>query len=136
MIKGKYKRNIIKEMLNEICCGIKYFIKMNLYNFGVLLEMMNPYILCIVIYMNYQKRGCLAFGGELFIPIVIYILSKIIKRLANKFNAGYDIPIPRKRFTHDVGNGEVTVDNEDLQEMLLFMYDYEEYLKRTGRKEK
>ena len=109
---------------------------MNLYNFGVLLEMMNPYILCIVIYMNYQKRGCLAFGGELFIPIVIYILSKIIKRLANKFNAGYDIPLPRKRFTHDVGNGEVTVDNEDLQEMLLFMYDYEEYLKRTGRKEK
>ena len=136
MIKGKHKRNIIKEMSNEICCGIKYFIKMNLYNFGVLLEMMNPYILCIVIYMNYQKRGCLVFGGELFIPIVIYTLSKIIKRLANKFNAGYDIPIPRKRFTHDVGNGEVTVDNEDLQEMLLFMYDYEEYLKRTGRKEK
>ena len=133
---GKHKRNIIKEMSNEICCGIKYFIKMNLYNFGVLLEMMNPYILCIVIYMNYQKRGCLVFGGELFIPIVIYTLSKIIKRLANKFNAGYDIPIPRKRFTHDVGNGEVTVDNEDLQEMLLFMYDYEEYLKRTGRKEK
>ena len=68
----------------------------------------------------------------LILPILINLVSYYFKLYANKIGKGETPPVPAKRFTSDDGDGEVSVEHSRLQEMLLFVNDYEKWLERKG----
>ena len=52
--------------------------------------------------------------------------------IAEILNVGKEIPIPYKRFTNDDEVDGVTVNKSDLNDMILFMNDYENWIERSG----
>lgn len=81
---------------------------------------------------TYISRGYFAIGGELFIPIVVFLISWFLKSFADKIGKGEAPPVPSERFTTEDGDGEVSCEYSRLQEMLLFVNDYEKWLERKG----
>lgn len=43
-----------------------------------------------------------------------------------------DFPVPSKRFTTEYRDGEVTVENSRLQEMIIYVCDVEDWLESSG----
>lgn len=43
-----------------------------------------------------------------------------------------DFPIPAKRFTSESRDGEVTIENSRLQEMIIYVCDVEDWLESSG----
>ena len=119
---------IIIETLNNI----RYFITSNLRNFVWLVNFLLPYAMYLIGQYVCLDRGKLAFGGELFIPLLICIISYFIKSYANKIGKGTDIPVPSKRFTSEDEWGEVSINQDRVQELILYMGDLEDWLERKG----
>lgn len=122
----------IKEILLEIYYGVKFIVESNLYNLGVLIEISMPYIMWYVGIKEFQRRGYFAIGGELFIPLFLLLLSSILKKIANRKGKGYRLPIARKRFTIEGEDGEVSVAETDIQEIILYLNDVENYIEKRG----
>lgn len=80
----------------------------------------------------YKVRGYFAVGGELLLPIVVFLISWFLRSFADKIGKGEAPPIPRERFTTEDSEGEVSCEYSRLQEMLLFVNDYEKWLERKG----
>ena len=72
----------------------------------------------------------LSVGGEIFIPLIFCILIFFIKSYANKIGKGTTIPIPNKRFTEEDDDGEVSIENRRIQELILYTADLEDWLER------
>ena len=70
--------------------------------------------------------------NTLITMFVIMVVIRLIKRLANKYNVGDSIPVPRERFTSEDEDGEVTIENNRLQELILYINDIENWLSRKG----
>jgi hypothetical protein len=68
----------------------------------------------------------------LIIPLLVNLLAYFLKSFANKIGKGETPPIPYERFTSDDGDGEISVEHSRLQELILFVNDYEEWLERKG----
>lgn len=113
---------IIKEMLYE---G-RYFLVSNMMMIVRAVDVAIPFI-GVWVFLRY---GVVAFVS---ICLALKFLVHVIKRIAVLSNHSNDIPIMNKRFTQDVGNGEVTIKNSELEEVIMYLYDIEEYLSRTGR---
>lgn len=123
---------ITLEIFLDVIQAIVYFIINNLRNIAWLIDLLVPYVMYFVAYRAYDARGEFAIGGELFIPVVMCIVTYFIRSLANKIGKGYSIPVPRERFTEVDDDGEVSVRHDRLQEMLLYMADLEDWLERKG----
>ncbi|MEG0153614.1 MAG: hypothetical protein RR744_10675 [Cellulosilyticaceae bacterium] len=123
---------ILKEVTNEFGAEAKYFIKTNLMAFVVLLEILNPFITLLVGLAMYDERGTFTIGGELFIPIVIIVITKYLRGIARRKGVDNSLPIPIKRLT-EVNDGVVSIPRDKESEMLLLLGEYEDYLERTGR---
>ena len=67
----------------------------------------------------------------LIIPICFYLLSYILKLISDASGKGDITPVPSELFTTEI-DGEVSVDRDRLSELLIFVNDYEKYLKRKG----
>ena len=76
----------------------------------------------------YSLRGEYEIGGELFLPILLFVIVTFIKMFANKIGKGIDVPVPRKRFTQIFDNGEVTVEKDRVEEMVVYLSDLEDWL--------
>jgi hypothetical protein len=63
----------------------------------------------------------------------MYLISSILRRIGNKTNNGNELPIPRKRYTEEQEDGEVYIKKEDLQEVILYLNEVENYLVRKGK---
>jgi len=111
---------------------VGYFVVKNLYFMSIVLKIATPYLFLLIVCDLYNSRGYFGFGGEYAFPIVMYILIYIMQRIANKNNAGNGIPTYPKRFTEETSDGGVSVNQDDIQEMLLYMADVENYLERNG----
>lgn len=120
--------NVVKEMINSI----EYIISCCIYPLSVIMIIILPYLMILVTMALYKERGYFTVGGELFIPIAFFIVSYFLKSVANKIGKGETPPIPRERFTIEDGEGEVSCEYSRLQEMLLFVNDYEKWLERKG----
>lgn len=107
------------------------FIKNNLRIVVWLGTLILPYVMYYLGQKLVIERGTVAYGGEIFIPIVLYLLMYYIQSFANKIGKGTSIPIPKKRFTEE-DEDEVTVEHSRLQEMLLYLDDLENWLERKG----
>lgn len=114
----------------ELATGLLYAIKINLRHLAVLVEIAAPYVMYVLGQDVALTRGYFGVGGELFIPIVFVVVAYYINGLANKCNTGRQIPIPSKRFTIVDDEGEVSIENKRLQELLLYVADLEDWMER------
>jgi hypothetical protein len=118
---------LIKDFYNGFCA----MVKSSLRTYAKLLNGFLPYIMYLIGQYVFKERGRLTLGGELFIPIIIFILIWFINSYANKIGKGSTVPVPQKRFT-EISDDEVTVEHERVQEMILYVADVEDYLERKG----
>lgn len=120
------------EIISDAIYGFLYFIENQLLNFSRLLYFMLPYLMLFIGEYVYRFREVYAIGSEVFIPIFIMITAYFIRTYANKIGKGTEVPTPEKRFTEISDDGEVSVDRERLNELLLYVADVEDYLERKG----
>ena len=122
---------IIAEITSEIFNNIAYFIKNNLVTFANVLNFISPYVMYFVGQYVIGK-GEFVIGYEILIPLVLFILAYYSKSTANKIGKGVVIPKPDKRFTEVDDDGEVSIENNRIQELILYMADLEDWMERKG----
>ena len=119
-------------IIHDIVQAIHYFITNNLRNFAQILNFILPYIMYVIGQKVCLERGKIAFGGEIFIPIIFCVITYYIRSYANKIGKGTTIPVPEKRFTEVDDDGEVSIRNNRIQELILYLADLEDWLERKG----
>ena len=120
------------EIISDVVCAIAYFIVSNLRNFAWLLNLLLPYLMYFIGQFVRNERGRLQLGSELFIPILVCVVIYYIKSYANKIGKGSTVPVPEKRFTEIDSFGEVSVRNDRIQELLLYLADLEDWMERRN----
>lgn len=123
---------ITREIISDVIYGFLYFIENQLLNFSRLLYFMLPYLMLFIGEYVYRFRGGYAIGSEVFIPVFILIIAWLLRSYANKIGKGTEVPTPEKRFTEISDEGEVLVERERLNELLIYMADLEDYLEHKG----
>lgn len=108
-----------------------YWLTHNAMLLVTLVDMLVP-LIALLIYMYIE--GPL----DLLVSLVVCFLIQIGVSVSRHFymwqNERQNVPIPSKRFTKDEGNGEVTIEYARLQELILFTYEYENWLEEQGMK--
>lgn len=123
---------ITVEVFADVLHEVFWFLGGALYPMAVLLEIVLPYAMLFLGVSCYEMRGKFAVGGEIFIPVFALFVIDFIKRCANKIGRGNDVPIPEKRFTEVDEYGEVSIDSDRLQELILYMGNLEDWIDRKG----
>lgn len=123
---------ITLEIITDVVRAIDYFITSNLRNFAWILNFILPYLMYIIGQNVCKTRGYFSVGGELFIPIVFCVITYYLRSYANKIGKGTTIPVPEKRFTEVDDYGEVSVENNRIQELILYLADLEDWFERKG----
>ena len=121
-----------RSSISELYHQFKYFISINIKYLIKLIDISIPYIYAYISILLYRERNSLIIGYEVLIPIITYIILSVLNNFLNKINKGYDIPLPRERFTTLNDNGNISVDNSSINDIILYLYDLEEYLKSKG----
>lgn len=116
----------------DVVQAIHYFVTNNLRNFARILSFILPYVMYVIGQNVCAERGKIAFGGELFIPILFCVITYYIRSYANKIGKGTTIPVPEKRFTEVDDDDEVSIRNSRIQELILYMADLEDWFERKG----
>lgn len=122
--------SMIKDITMDVWYEVVYFVQMNMRYAAALAEIALPYGMYVLGQSVALSRGSIEVGGEIFIPILCTVVIHYVKEFANKSGKGNTIPIPAKRFTEVDDDGEVSVDNKRLQELLLYVADLEDYMTR------
>lgn len=86
-----------------------------------------PYVMFYLGRMSSER-----FAVFMIIPPIILVIWYYLKEVSNRINHGGTFPIPEKRFTKVDEDGEVSVERNRLQEMILYMGDLEDWLHRKG----
>lgn len=123
---------VIVEVVLDFFIMILCFIRDNLRRAAWMLSMLLPYGMYFIGQLVANHRGEVGVGGELFFPVVVWIIIYVLRSIANKYNKGYTIPIPDKRFTEVDEDGEVSIPNSRIQELILYLADLEDWLERKG----
>lgn len=123
--------SIMFAIVVELFCMILDVVGRNLRNLALLLQVGLPYLMWYLGAYLYEERGEFAVGGELFVPLVVFLAIYFIGSFANHIGKGERIPVPEKRFT-EVDDGEVSIPVSRQDEMLFYLADLEDYLERKG----
>lgn len=123
--------SIMFAIVVELFCMILDVIGRNLRNLALILQIGLPYLMWYLGAYLYEERGEFAVGGELFVPLVVFLVIYFIGSFANHIGKGERIPVPEKRFT-EVDDGEVSIPVSRQDEMLFYLADLEDYLERKG----
>ena len=123
---------ILVEITIEALVSIAYFIKSNLRNLATILSIALPYVMYFIGQYVAADRNEITVGGEILVPILFMVLIFYIKSTANKLRKGTNIPLPDKRFTKVDDDGEVSIENNRIQELILYLADLEDWLERKG----
>ncbi len=121
-------KSVIREMFNTFI----YVLSTGIFPMSKILVLILPYLMLLVGLMWYKDSGLSMRIFFLVIPLLVNLLAYFLKSFANKIGKGETPPVPYKRFTSDDGDGEISVDHSRLQELILFVNDYEEWLERKG----
>lgn len=125
----KYLCKIIVEITIDAYNSFVYFIKSNLITFANILYLTAPYIMYFI--GRYMANN--EVGFEFFIPLAFIVVIYYLRSTANKIGKGMTVPVPDNRFTQvDEDSGEVSVENNRIQELLLYMADLEDWMERKG----
>lgn len=124
--------NIILEGFQRAFNATAYFIKHNLKKLskGVLVAL--PFIM----YYLGARYGLSKDGIAMWIiiPSLVFGLSAMINWIAKNYENKVDLPVPTKRFTRVDEDGEVTIETKRLQELIVWLSEYEDWLERKGIK--
>lgn len=120
------------EILIEALNGFSYIVKSNLRNLAWLLSLLTPFIMYFIGQYIALDRGYFGVGGEILVPILILFIIYFLRSMANKYRKGTAIPVPEERFTEVDDDGEVSIRNDRLQELILYLADLEDWLERRG----
>lgn len=123
---------IIYEITFDIMSGIGRFIKNNLRMFANILNLLMPYTMYFVGHYVCETFGYMELGEELLIPLGFMLVIYYLRSSANKLGKGITIPVPNERFTQVDEDGEVSMENRRIQELLLYTADLEDWLERRG----
>lgn len=123
---------IVGEIVSEAIAGVLLFIGNNLRNIANILNIVCPYVMYLLGQYAFGSRGEFNVGAELFIPLVFAVVIYLTRQFANKIGKGTTIPVPQKRFTSVDEDGEVSVNQNRLQELILYTADVEDWLERRG----
>lgn len=99
------------------------------------LPMLVLYFIPYVIIASALFTGCSAivsmnmFWLTLLAQSVCFITSKYLK-YSKVEDTGF--PVPSKRFTSESGDGEVSIEKNRLQEMILYVSEVEDWLESSG----
>lgn len=118
--------NILLDVTKNAFCNIWYFIENNLLNFARILNFALPFAMYFVGKYTGSILLCI------WVPIAFFIMIYYLKSTANMIGKGITIPIPDKRFTEVDDDGEVSIENNRLQELLLYTADLEDWIERKG----
>ena len=108
------------------------FCAKNLFNFARILNAILPYLMYFIGMWAMKERGRYTIDVELIIPILFIIVIYYLKTCANKIGKGITVPVPTKRFTEVDDDGQVSIEHDRLQELLLYVADLEDWLERKG----
>lgn len=126
------KRNIFIEVIFDAFYAFADFVKNNLLMFSNALNLIVPYMTYFIgQYVAFERKE-IAVGGEIFVPLIFLIIIYYMKCIANKLGKGTTVPIPDRRFTHVDEDGEVSIENKRIQELILYLADLEDWLERKG----
>lgn len=121
------------DIILEVYYEILDIIGSNLRNVALILRTALPYLMWYIGADLYEQRGRFAVGGEIFIPLVVFVVSYYIRQYANRLGKGERIPVPEKRFTEQgEEDGEYTVETKRIEEMIIYMSKLEDWLQRKG----
>lgn len=90
---------------------------------------LSPLLLVIV---QRLIKGSLGTLLGILVCILVQIGMCILRHYFAWIRERYDVPIPDKRFTEEKEDGEVTIEYARLQELILFMDEYENWLEENG----
>lgn len=121
------------DILVEAYFTIIDIIGSNLRNVSIILRTGLPYYMWFLGAQLYEQRGRFAIGGEVFIPLIVFIITYYTRQFANRIGKGERIPVPERRFTMEgEEDGEYTIETSRTEEMILYMADLEDWLQRKG----
>lgn len=123
---------IVVDITHDVLANIAYFIKNHLTSIANLVTLISPYIMFFIGQNTAIKAGKVHVNIMIIIPILFAIISFYLKSIANKIGKGVDVPLPDRRFTQVDDDGEVSIENSRLQELLLYTADLEDWLERKG----
>lgn len=123
-------------IIRALASAIAYYAKKVLCNFNMVITWMTYWMMIFVYYVGSGCPGeisynfvanCLVFTGMF---AIIRIVAFCLKQVSPTVDG---IPVPNERFTVvDEDNDMVSIDNDRLQEMLLYVADLEDTLERKG----
>lgn len=126
------RRNVAKKVLLQSWRDLEEILKSIIVKAPYILEIMLPYIMLFIGQDVYEQRGEKLIGGEVFVPIIVWIVSYYSHSLARTLGKGKNVPVPMKRFTEVDEDGQVSVEQKRLQELLLYVADVEDWLEKKG----
>lgn len=124
--------HMIKDITMEVLYTIKYTAISSSYNVATLMLVVLPYAMYVMGQWAALERGYIGFGGEIFVPVVVGVLAYYMKEIGNRCNKGKSIPVPNVRFTSVDPDGEVSIEQSRLNELILYTADLEDWFTKRG----
>lgn len=122
-----------KRFIKRLLKIATYTAKSSLKVIPTLLVLSAPYLGMYTVYAAYNSRGYFSVGSEVLIPVLPLLVARFFAAMAEEFRIGNDIPVPRKRFTTRYKDGTVNIDKADVQEMIVYQADLEDWMEKKGR---
>lgn len=120
---------VIGELFYEVC----YYTKKVVSALPLLIVVATPYLMFMAGEIVGDEQGTGVISSWVFTPIVLYILAYLIDKVVRKaHNKTTSCPIPAKRFTEENEDGEINIDTNRLQELIVYMADLENWFERKG----
>lgn len=116
--------NLLGVIAIEMLQDLARIVKNSIPKMSLVFKMVLPFVM----YYYGMYEGKLSYW--LFLPIVFWFVTNVLDRISDKTGKGKEIPIPSKRFTKEDEDGEVSIEQSRLQEMILYVNDVEDYLQR------
>lgn len=112
--------------------SFKSFCERNLVLFGDMVLVVLPFISLIIGEGLYKQRDSFELGSEVLVLFIVVCFAFFLKSLAHVIGTDKkDMPVPSRRFTN-VNGDEVSISNDRVQELLLYMADLEDWFDREG----
>lgn len=121
---------ILALITRDILSEVSYWFTINLRYMANIISIITPYIMYLLGQELAIQRGKFAVGGELFLPLVIALVVYYLRQIANRSNKGSAIPRPERRFTEVDDDGEVSIETDRTEELILYMADLEDWFER------
>lgn len=118
---------IIVDVMLDSVRSIMWYVKSSMYVISRLVNAFIPFA-CLLVGRKTEANLFLFAIGIAFLMLSMFI----VKEAANKAGKGNLPPVPRDRFTSVSEEGEVTVNIDRMQELLLYVADLEDYFERKG----